>query len=162
VPEDGASCSGHVLCTYGDDWRVGCRTAASCVDRAWQIETAACPQKVPSCDDHPPISAATGELQCGKSALGLTCIYGVDVYTCTPCSGTLCEQDNTWSVATLVAGCATDAVPNLGTACATDGLYCDYNVCADDEIPPDTWAHGIGMKCDNGTWVYSTDGFACL
>jgi hypothetical protein len=161
-PANGSACSSNGLgCSYGDDARFGCRTQAVCNSdtgkKRWEVETAACPEPPPSCPVSEPKSAA----KCNGKDLGLTCVYSNHAYTCTPCSGTLCFQENTWSETDVDAACPT-AVPNLGSACSTPHLFCNYNVCADDQIPPNQWAYGIGERCEQGQWQFYGGKQACL
>ena len=146
-PKDGATPArtSATNCSWGTDERFGCRTLATCgngEDQAvWVVTQASCPEPPPKCPDSAPASDA-GKVECSDARLGLTCVYDEVAYTCTPCSGTLCFTKNYWSVQALSASCPSE-MPNLGAGCGDDGLFCDYNVCANDEIPPDQWAFGI-------------------
>jgi hypothetical protein len=164
-PKDGATCKDlGTNCSWGTDERFGCRTLATCgngEDQAvWVVTQASCPEPPPKCPDSAPASDA-GKVECSDARLGLTCVYDEVAYTCTPCSGTLCFTKNYWSVQALSASCPSE-MPNLGAGCGDDGLFCDYNVCANDEIPPDQWAFGISMRCKDGAWVFDAGNKVCL
>lgn len=164
VPNDETDCAKPGLeCSYGTDPRWGCRMQAVCGDdlgrQKWKVVEPSCPRLVTTCPEKEPHGDGA---KCGDDTLGLTCLYGENAYTCTPCEGTLCFQKNTWKMQTLDEGCPTDAVPNLGDACTTPHLFCNYNVCADDQIPPNQWAYGIAMKCDRELWQFDGGNEVCL
>lgn len=159
APDDGTACPENGLtCSWGTDPRFGCRTQAICENDGngllWEIGTASCPEPPPVCPKKAPNPTSDAgvfhQTKCTKKELGLTCVYDEVAYTCTRCSGTLCQSDPTWSVTDLAAHCPTD-VPNLGAACTKEGLDCDYNECADSQFY-DLWAYGVGMRCTTGTW----------
>jgi hypothetical protein len=164
-PTNGASCSSKGLaCSWGTDPRFGCRPQALCVEDegklVWEAATASCPPP-PSCPKSAPRTTGNGclgQTKCSEAELGATCVYDDVAFTCAPCSGNLCCDENTWSVTDLANGCP-NAVPNFGDTCTTSKLYCNYNSCADDQ-QNDTWAYGVGERCEKGEWQPYTDG-AC-
>ncbi len=162
-PSQGSDCpEAGLACSWGSDPRFGCRTQATCEGEGqalvWQVSTASCPSPPPTCPTAT-VASASGANEC--SLLGITCVYGDVAATCTPCSGTLCFPNNSWSYTSLAAGCP-EAVPNLGAECGTPRLFCNYNVCADDQNPPDAWAYGIAVRCDGTHWKFDSGNMACL
>jgi hypothetical protein len=163
LPRDGAACTDdNLLCSWGDDTRFGCRQEARCSGGAWKNLTYSCPPREPSCPARAPGETDGGALggnTCSAADLGMTCVYGEVAYTCTPCDGTLCVANkNVWFTGNLSAGCPA-RVPNFGQACASNGLYCNYNVCADDQLVD--WVFGASLECENGFWTAYADSI-CL
>jgi hypothetical protein len=63
-----------------------------------------------------------------------------------------------WLAGNLAAGCPA-RVPNFGQACTSNGTYCNYNVCADDQLVD--WVFGASFTCENGFWTAYADSI-CL
>ncbi|MGD0526465.1 MAG: hypothetical protein ABSE49_15040 [Polyangiaceae bacterium] len=159
LPKNGSSCSDDdLLCSWGTDPRFGCREEARCNSGKWENLTYSCPSREPSCPRSAPQPPDGGQNTCTTAQLGLTCAYGDTAYTCAPCDGTLCTVDNVWFTATLAKGCP-DQVPNFGQSCSSPGTYCNYNICADDQMVD--WVFGASMECEGGVWTAYADAI-CL
>lgn len=127
VPTEAGGCTREgVVCEYGDDPRVQCRTFATCTAARWSLA-------VPSCDPLPaaacPASreAADGQA-CGVE--GAFCAYAGLACECTNCIRYpvgRCEGARTWHCdAPTTATSCPSARPRAGTVCGTEGLSCDY------------------------------------
>ncbi len=159
MPRSGSRCSqADLLCSWGDDTRFGCREEARCENGAWQNLTYTCPSREPSCPARAPVPPDGGQNVCSQALLGITCVYGETAYTCAPCDGTLCTLQNVWVEKTLASGCPA-RVPNFGQKCSSPGTYCNYNICADDQMVD--WVFGASMTCENGYWTAYAD-IICL
>ncbi|HEY3820580.1 MAG TPA: hypothetical protein VGL81_25615 [Polyangiaceae bacterium] len=158
APRAGSACSdASLLCSWGSDPRFGCRTIESCDGSTWQSVGDSCSSREPSCPRSAPTPPDSGLDTCTAADLGLTCVYAHEAYTCAPCQGTLCRNENYWQTDSLPTGCPA-AEPNFGASCIVpSGTRCNYNACASDGADD----YGASMTCTGGFWT-AYKGTICL
>jgi len=150
-PSDGDPCpvqsTGDVAadCTFGDDLRPSCRTAALCVQGEWRLTMpdAKCsePPLPSACGTAPP---TVGDA-CSDSTL--ECWYDSGTHcACSPCKGgspyPVCQviDPPEWACGTPDEDCP-NPLPQAGEACDTPTLQCGPSC----EEP---------IRCESGRWVY--------
>lgn len=127
VPSEGSSCAREgVVCEFGDDPRVQCRTFATCSGSRWSIATATCdPLPATAC----PASREAADGQ-ACNVEGAFCAYAGLACECTNCIRYpigRCDGPRTWHCAAPSTATPCPAArPRAGTVCATEGLSCDY------------------------------------
>lgn len=145
VPTAGDACSSAgVVCEYGLDPRIGCRTHATCDAGEWQLAISGCPPMPGPGEDGCPDTPPDGGV-CASD--GLICdMGGGTLCACGQCVGGPCSLDPRWACAEppTTPGCPA-AAPELGSTCTSPDLVCVYGVCAT--------TISAGRRCVNGIWT---------
>lgn len=151
MPADGASCAREgLVCEYGSDPRVSCRTTATCTGGAFRLAVAGCPP--PPVDTCPPTRADAAGQTC--AVMDAYCTYGDLFCHCTDCprGAPLCGPMTMlrWDcdVPNADPQCP-EAMPARGSVCAVEGKRCVYSC-----------GPGNARTCTAGVWVES-NGDSC-
>lgn len=160
-PKSAASTPGIFRCSWGDDARPYCRTAATCLEGKWSLldgrtlnaEMCSAPLLPPDCPVQPQADGAG----CAYSDCGLDCWYGdgtncacLKFSFCAGSSEPVCSPNSfpsTWYCAHLTSGCPVP-LPQAGSPCGVPDLIC--------QTLAREWDYSLSpiIECEGGVWQY--------
>ncbi len=134
-----AACADGIVCTYGDDVRLSCRTRYVCTNGVFSVATSAC-KALASCSDR------AG----GVPIMGSACTTaGEECLLTDPPNYIYCRCDASWlcsaTPAQTMMSCP-DVAPNVGQPCDSGGLACQYGSCS---YPA---AYDPTLQCKGKAW----------
>ncbi len=123
APDEMSACQDDLVCTYGDDVRLNCRTRYTCQNGVFSVAVAGCKPLI-ACLDRAGGIPMTGSA-CTEQ--GEECLLQPtpDYIYCRCDSSWSCYQTPGYTMATCP-----QVAPNIGQACDSGGVVCQYGSCS--------------------------------